>query len=299
MTKSVTVSYSELKNARRCGLKHELTNVVGWAKDHGPETALGFGTLWHEVMDVYYTAVKNGDPEVPERAHEHIITHTEPQSAVRDALLWMLDGYWRLYGIERSWQVEFVERKAVVELPQLTKDLRVFLKVKIDLGISDKRGDLYVDDHKTCSALPSQARQETDDQLPLYVYACRTLGEEVYGARYSYARKSRPRTKELEPREMFARRNVHITGTEATRAAVNAYWTAYRRYRELDDVVKMREVNPWLRSDYVSQEDCTWSCDFHGPCRMYRKGLNLDEVLATQSGLYKWRDEDKRPEETE
>ncbi len=309
MTSTIRVSYSELKDARQCSMKHDLAWRYGWRKSHKDECycALCVGIAWHAVLNAYYTGLRGKYiPSHSRVGYNHGIPFGGAYHAARDKLLdqpehlqerlrWMLEGYAATYGNEPGWTVLATEQELIVPLPQLYDDLKVSLKVIIDLIIKDPSGKVWVDDHKTCTTLPSEAKQ-VDPQLPLYMYALQqvTAWPNAFGARYSYSRKPYVRKDgtftdwELDKR--FRRRKVAHTSKEIYSVARDAYISIYTRYHEAELFEKPpRSIGP----------DCSWSCDFESACKASRKGYDITQFLRDQNFTVARPDNPKTPEELE
>lgn len=269
---------------RECPMKHQLQWVEGWKQPKMPHR-LEFGIYWHRVMNVYYDVLMSKGPE-PEKFASREIQRTPEE--FREPLQWMLDGYAKHYGRERGWQVLDVERELIIDLPQLG-DWRIKLKVKVDLVIADREGRIYVDDHKTRSnGMPSDDNAEVDPQLPLYAYGISKEGEQVFGARYSYALKPPKLKRDHLLDKRFKRRLVHLTKNEMVNAARDMYRTIETRYMEAERVGKDAPRNVG--------DLCGWKCDFTHPCKAGRKGRDTRQVLLDLK-YSRWRDEDKAPKE--
>lgn len=156
MTDEIQVSYSEIKDARRCALKHDLAWREGWRKQHRPTSPLAFGTAWHECMEAYYQGLNrsydygHAVPNYSYRGgwHAALDKLQDQPEEIQDQLRWMIEGYAAWYGREDGWRVLATERQLIVPLPQVFQDLKINLKVKIDLIVQDKYGSIWVDDHK-------------------------------------------------------------------------------------------------------------------------------------------------------
>lgn len=286
--KTITVSYSELYAARRCSLRHELQWVEGWQKDPKPDSPLAVGTLWHAILNKWYST------------RDYMLAKTirlqSPDEQVRDRLAWMFEGYIQTYGLEPGWNVLDVERPFKLELPAVEPGWIVTLKGKIDLIIQDPNGEVWVDDHKSCSALPD-ARNPIDDQLPLMVWAARCIGYQPLGARYSYSRTKPLKTRELALDERFSRRLINISNHQRVRAAVNAVRTAVTRYEESERIRRYHETyGPSLASEppMSQRKECKWDCEFSAPCLAAARGLGLVEQLRSR-GFDSWREQRKTP----
>lgn len=291
MTETITVSYSEIKDARRCGFKHDLAWRHGWRKTHRKECdcALCMGIAWHETLNAYYLGLnsdypwddfgmtwidRNGQRRGAWHAAVHSIENTCP-SHLKERIRWMLEGYAAHYGREAGWQVIAAEEQVIVPLPQVYDDLIVNLKAKIDLIIKDPYGKVWVDDHKTCATLPTE-RQQVDPQLPLYMYAVNegTAWPIAFGARYSYARKPSKTFVEWPLNQRFRRRLVEHSTREVNEIARDAYISVYTRYNE----AKLFKQGPRVIGD-----DCSYRCDYASACLASRKGYKTTEFLRDQN----------------
>lgn len=306
--KVIQVSYSEIKDARRCSFKHDLAWRHGWRKIHRDlcECALCVGIAWHEVLNAYYDGLSGRYDWSPASEIDAYGKRKGGWHAARDTIkrrvpdhlkkkiTWMLEGYAAQYGKEPGWTVRATEKQLIVPLPQLYEDLIVMLKVKIDLIIEDPNGKLWVDDHKTCAQLPTEKRQ-VDPQLPLYMWAIKKAKEETpkqwtgkpaFGARYSYARKPSKTFVDWPLEKRFRRRLVAHTDKEIYNIARDCYISIYTRYNE---------AALFDRPPRVIGEDCSYLCDFEQACLGSRKGYDINRFL--ESGFYTYRPNDpKNPE---
>lgn len=280
----ITVSYSELQSMRRCLFKHHLEYRLGYTRDHSPTSALGFGTAWHEVLNAYYSTLRDTTTwdyaRSPWRSGKAVIE--EQDEEIQDDLRWMLDGYSACYGLEDGWKVKAVEQTLITPLPQLSPDFRINLKAKIDLAIVDRAGNTWIDDHKTCARLPA-ANSFRDPQLPLYLYSWNRHYTSGYGARYSHALKPGKRTRPNEFEKRFRRTLITYSEREIQQIAQDAYMTAYLAYSSPH--YTPRSLSP----------DCSW-CDFKDACRLSLRGRPVETALKDY-GFSQWRDEPKRPTE--
>lgn len=58
MTEARIVSFSELQTARHCPLKHQLSYVERWTKEHDALAPTSKGTAWHAVLEEHYNTIK-------------------------------------------------------------------------------------------------------------------------------------------------------------------------------------------------------------------------------------------------
>lgn len=299
--KTIQVSYSEISDMRRCSAKHEWGWRYGYRKQHRDQCdcALCFGIAWHNCLEAFYKGLARAYVFRTSSVHDYRggwhaacdqIEHDCPEH-LKERIRWMLEGYAAHYGKEEGWKVCATEHKLIVPLPQIYKDLKVLLKVKIDLIIKDPNGKLWVDDHKTCGQLPHENKM-VDPQLPLYMYALRRAGGSwpaPFGARYSYALKP-PKTMQFRKQrtleERFRRRMVAHTDREIRSIARDCYITVYTRYKEAELFDKPpRSVTP----------DCSF-CDYRTPCLASRKGYDLDRFMRDEN-IIPYRTEPKVPVE--
>jgi hypothetical protein len=171
----ITVSYSELDNARHCLLKHRLAYRDRWVPDH-VGGARHLGTQWHLLLQAHYLELMRLQGEIragefgatglqapapdrpfsrwqyPDGAAERIhkaVTDPEglaagvlyhPESGNQDEqqklLEWMYAGYLARWGLSPEWTILAVEYTPVSWLPTVTgAKSRFDLKTKIDLVI--------------------------------------------------------------------------------------------------------------------------------------------------------------------
>jgi hypothetical protein len=309
MTEVIQVSYSELKDARQCSAKHEWGWRFGYRRTHREDCdcALCMGIAWHEALNCYYDGLRgsytflskgNGKYMTGSKGGWHAaldyIENVCP-GHLRERIRWMIEGYAAQYGREPGWTVKATEHQIIVPLPQIYTDLRVLLKVKIDLIIADPQGKLWVDDHKTCAQLPTENKQ-VDPQLPLYMYALKN-GDvpwpAAFGARYSYALKP-PKTMKFKKQrtleERFRRRLVSHSDKEIFSIARDAYISIYMRYMEARLFDKPpRSIGP----------ECSYTCDFVTACKASRKGYRVAKFLEDEGfNAYRLADP-KMPKEIE
>lgn len=300
---AIQVSYSELYDARRCPLKHELKWVEGWEKPEPPDSVRAIGTAWHKVLSAYYEAIKGGEQKM-RAALRGMIEIGQFDPRIREVLKWMFTGYVQQYGTEEGWTVVDTEVPFRLPLPLKTglfdDQVEVTLKGKIDLIIRDERGRVWVDDHKSCDAIPKGSADPIDDQLPLMVWAANQLGHgPVLGARYSYSRRKPLKTRELKLTERFWRRLVPVTSVGEQRAALGAVRSAKARYLESVELAHIAKETgrQSILSDPPANlnKSCRWDCEYAKPCTAASRGMILRPQLK-ERGFEMWRPTRKEPE---
>lgn len=208
----VTVSFSELDTFRQCPFKHKLLYIERWSapSDPGAVDALTKGTLWHLVLESHYGTIKadqkqdesgrrwreSSTEELLEACAEAVrsrLNELQDEGADPDLmglLWWMYEGYVQVHGADEDWWIVAIEHTAIVPLFEADgSESWVRVKVKLDLLVEDKRGRLWIIDHKSCSQMPEGSKDlDFDDQFGLYTYAMRKIGRKVMGSIHNAAR---------------------------------------------------------------------------------------------------------------
>src|SRR5690606_38408916 len=77
--------------------KHQLGYVERWTQPKDERTAAGRGTMWHQILDSHYTALKHrgGKREVTGAVAERVqgFRQAGKDPEVIDLLMWMYEGY--------------------------------------------------------------------------------------------------------------------------------------------------------------------------------------------------------------
>lgn len=297
MTRTV-VSYSELDTFRQCPLKHNLAYKQRWTRDKDDESALTKGTLWHAVLETHYREIQKIQSSLGRRIHPEeeptalkrcgaaataILTDSRSgvQTPAQELVEWMYRGYTQMYGLDRDWWIVAVEHAAEIPLPTNTsgrKSPKYSIKMKIDLVVKDRRSNLWVVDHKSCSRLPAKREYDLDDQFGLYTWGMRQLGHPVEGSVHSAARTQRNKgdaegTKPMGLDERFARTPMFRTDAELNNIALDAYRAAHA---SRTTGIPFSSPNP---------DTCGWRCDFREAHLDMRKGLDPRRSLADR-GFY-------------
>lgn len=262
MADDVVISFSELDAFKQCPHKWQLAYEERWSSDKDETTAAGRGTLWHQMLDSHYTAIRNeGDPEqaVAERVKSFRRVGKDPDTI--DLLEWMYAGYLEAYGYDDQWQVIAIEHRAHVPLGFLDDGRRVILKMIIDLIVKDRETRrAWLVDHKSHATLPRSKELDLDDQFGLYTWGLRQLGHKPIGSVYSTARTQRNKVKPQSLDERFDRYLMARTDTELDTIAREALATA----RTIHSPANYRER-------HTNSDTCKWRCDFTEACLMGRK----------------------------
>ena len=300
MAETHIVSYSELDCFRQCPLKHALAYKMRYTKTKALDSALGKGSLWHQVMEMHYRAlmvaqqrsatnrIDNPKEFLIELRKEIIITLVtedtgEFLSDVHELILWMYDGHVAAYGVDPDWIIVAVEHQIVTPLRDVGgRQSRFHLKAKIDLIVRNRRdGTLWVVDHKSGANLPNDMELAIDDQFGLYTWAMREVGRPVVGSIHSAARttrnmadyptyvgKSKPQT--LEQR--YKRSYLNRPDTEVKNLALDAYQAARAAY----------PADPRNAARYSAPDprQCGWKCDFKEVHLLMRRGIPIDKAMA-------------------
>lgn len=203
---------SRASTARSCAREHHLRYeqmIVPIKDEDGP---LGFGTLVHGALEVYWLAVKAGDDRATDEAVLSI-QRAEADDFDKAKALAMVSGY--AASLEAS---GFWARFEVVEVePEFRCDLRNpetgapsrtwTLAGKID-GIVRERatGLLYLVEHKTSGedvspGSPYWGRLRLDPQIGIYYRGAAALGYEVSGCVYDVLAKPRIRPAKATPED--------------------------------------------------------------------------------------------------
>lgn len=301
------ITHSEIEAYRQCPLKWKLAYQERWKKPtHGDDHPLTKGILWHDVMDIHYTALKNiqdgvwGEQQGLDDASRRIATllwdqQTGTQSELQALVWWMYQGHLEKYGNDPQWEILTVEQKFQARLrdPQ-GRDTRYVLKGKLDLVIRDRKTQkIWIVDHKSGSALPDAMELDLADQFGVYAWLLGEAGIEVIGVIHSANRthqnlgdkpenqdengnplKSTQKKQDIDQR---VRRTLLNRGKREVQSIARDFWAvtvnAYPEYAGLDPLPLYSSPDP---------RSCGWKCDFLDAHLMARKGRNIQSVLEEQ-----------------
>lgn len=286
---AIVISYSELDAYKQCPHKWQLAYEERWTKAKDEKTAAGRGTMWHQILDSHYTALKlGGGPEGARRAVERRVAEfrrvgKDPE--VVDLLTWMYQGYVEKWGYDDQWEVLVVEYKAIVPLRYRDGSLSPFdLKMIVDLVVRDRAtGRVWIIDHKSHADLPKERELELDDQFGLYTWGLRALGHRVFGCVYNTARTKRNKGDHPELVEEWRRRKAagEKPGAEPRPQPLDGRFDRYLMSRTetetanlaqdaLDTALNMH--SPFNgRERHTNNDTCKWRCDFTEACLIGRK----------------------------
>lgn len=298
MAAPIVVRHSELKDFRRCPLKHRMKWVEGWRTDHRSE-ASNIGTAWHAVMEEHYRHLQQNqfergfsawsriarlatDAEL-ERARNYVWDRVNPElvhaGADVDLLRWMYEGYVELRGLDPDWEILGVEQEMTLALSK-----RFTLQVHIDLAAIDHglgpNGTLLAVDNKSTASPLGQQGIDLDDQFGLY-----SLVLSSHYGRHAVPVINQAKTKKLQRpmtlTERHDRRRSFRTKVELENIRRDA----------LAALVAMHSTSN--RIDPYSNPDprtCDWSCEFlnaHIAARKDPRGLGVLDSLLPATGFVK------------
>ena len=275
-----TVSWSEVSTFRQCPHKWEKAYRERWTST-ATSPALQKGTLFHEVMEQHYKAIRRMQlgKIKPSTLPKYIMSKVTPllyredgsQSEVQELIEWMYTGYVELYGYDEDWEILAVEHEAFCRLPNLLgKPSNFELKMKMDLLARYRpTRQLYIWDHKSGMNLPSDKELALDDQFGLYCWGMRQLGKKVHGAWYNACRTQRNKTPGQTLESRHSRTPLYRIDAELNTIAVEAYLSIKRAYAIKEG---MAERTP-------DTDQCKWKCNFLEPCLAGRKGIDEKQFL--------------------
>lgn len=302
MAAPIVVRHSELKDFRRCPLKHRMKWVEGWRTDHRSD-ASGIGTAWHAVMETHYNQIQYEQREFGGYAswrqemtvdpgsdlagwEEAIWSAVEPTlrdldttGEQQELLQWMYEGYVELRGLDPDWEILGVEQEMTLALSK-----RFTLQVHIDLTAIDHglgpNGTLLAVDNKSTASPLGQQGIDLDDQFGLY-----SLVLSSHYGRHAVPVINQAKTKKLQRpmtlTERHDRRRSFRTKVELENIRRDA----------LAALVAMHSTSN--RIDPYSNPDprtCDWSCEFlnaHIAARKDPRGLGVLDSLLPATGFVK------------
>lgn len=299
----IVVSYSELSTYRSCPLKHMLAYKERWSKPPEEGSPLSKGTLWHDVMEIHYTALKNiqdgvwGEQQGLDHAARAIADilwdqQTGEQSELQSLIWWMYQGYVEKYGRDEHWEILAVEQKFQARLRGPDGPSPYILKGKLDLVVRDRKTrKIWVIDHKSGANLPNEEDLDMNDQFALYIWLMNQAGIPVIGAIHSANRTTRnagdrPENQDPETGEPLKastkkqtldqrmKRTLLSRGAhELENVARDAWATAVNAYPE---AVGREPLPIYSNPDTMP---FTWKGEWRDVYLMARKGRNIRAVL--------------------
>jgi hypothetical protein len=286
---AIVISYSELDAYKQCPHKWQLAYEERWTKAKDEKTAAGRGTMWHQMLDSHYTALKEGGgasgAKAAVRSRVDDFYRVGKDHEVIDLLQWMYQGYVEKWGYDDAWEVLVVEYKAIVPLKYPDGRLSEFdLKMIIDLVVRDRStGRVWIVDHKSHADIPKDKELDLEDQFGLYTWGLRELGHKIFGCVYNTARTKRNKGDHPELVEEWRRRKaagekpgpepkpqpldgrydrylMSRTETETFNLAQDALMTARNMHSEFNG-----------RERHTNGDTCKWRCDYTEACLIGRK----------------------------
>jgi hypothetical protein len=255
------ISNSEVGTWLTCRYKYYLSFVKQIApKQMG--TALGKGTLGHEVLAIYYQRLMDGVPH--ETAKHDAVNHlmyvmstSEGYSLdVCTEVRRILEAYWAYYSNDEvTWKILAVEKSFDLDLNE-----SYGMPMRLDLLVQDADGKIALVDHKFFYDLPNYDKLALNVQFPKYVGALRHNDIQV-----DYCVLNVLRTRVLKnpaPSDLFRRIKVDVSPAKV-RNALRTHILASEEiteYRSLPEPVQEVRALP-LMNDYVCK-----SCDFAPIC---------------------------------
>jgi hypothetical protein len=277
------MSYSQLQVYDCCEYSWYLNYDQGWTtKSTG--SALNIGSLIHELLEIHYNLVMNGnmdtEPVIDERLKDLVaeaMDSTLNQSST-------LSEIYRAGNVVKRYINEFAPLKDVgiqimgvehhFEVPIVTpRGFHFILQGYIDLLIS-LQGKVWVWDHKSTSnaAFWKPGEVQMDPQMTLYQYALKLMGIPVHGIIYNffntYEYKKPVETAKLFKREPSYRSDIEVKNfarellVQVEKVITNSSDPTYPYHRSL-------------------RRDCD-KCKFKEPCLYALKGIDPQPILVTK-----------------
>lgn len=266
----LTTSWTEISTYRQCPHKHHLQYNDRW-KAASNAYPLDVGILWHEILDLHYSGIKEeGAPRI-ELIIELLNKHgaKDEDQKVGPTVLWMYNAYREWCRSEDAKWSEIIEVETAFEVPLL--DTGIILVGRMDLVVRAWR-HLWVVDHKAVKTLPTNRELDLDDQTPLYIWAMRQAGYDVRGAILSFSRYQQLKRIML-PEERFRRDSI------------------YRADAELESVVRdaaatvMAAREDQRRERHPDTMMCKWRCPYVEACIGGRVASHLEEGILRSQGF--------------
>jgi hypothetical protein len=269
----ITISFSELEAFYACPLRWRLQYKERWNTDK-PRVYLDRGTVWHAMLQTHYELGRQGQPLTARflPVMQTLYSGGLPD-AENDLLEWMYDGYVACYGTDDEHKVLATEINRTIPLPDPADPSRpgpYGLKVKIDQVTRDRRGRIWVWDHKTGGDFTPVDRLEWRPQFPLYAWTMRAARLDVWGFVVNHARTKRNKS-EMTFDQRYRRNFLVYSDRQLTAIAVEAAKAA----------AAMHDPD---RVEYAAMRDlamggCT-SCDFELAHRAQLRGGDIESTLV-------------------
>ncbi len=275
------VSWSELDTFRQCPKKHQLAYKLRWTKPPREDSALAKGNLYHEVMEAHYKSLMRYPNDII-KALEAVGATIDAMEArgvdkeLIDLVMWMYEGYVKMYGTDDDWEIIAVEHTLIQPLMHHPNVKSKFdLKAKIDLIVKDKTNGLVsIVDHKSGTNLPDDKELEFSDQFGLYELLLMRTGIPVFNTIHSAARTTRNQG------------DIHLPGTPGYKSTMKAQPLEKRFARTLMKRTKLELLmieqetiaafqtaySPGNRHErHTDDERCKRRCPFTEACLQARR----------------------------
>lgn len=265
-----TTSWTEISTYRHCPHKWDLQYNGRWKapKNNAP---LDIGILWHEILDLHYRGIRDGDGPNTAGIIELLNQHgaKDEEEKVGPICLWMYHAYRDWCRKEDAKWAEIIEVETAFEVPLL--DTGIMLTGRIDLVVRAWR-HLWVVDHKAVKTIPNDRELDLDDQTPLYIWAMRQAGYDVRGAILSFSRYQRLK-RDMTHDERFRRESIYRADDELESVVRDA----------ADTVVAARE-DP-RRERHPDTMMCKWRCPYVEACIGGRRAPHLEAGILRSQGF--------------
>jgi peptidyl-tRNA hydrolase len=255
------ISNSEVGTWLTCRYKYYLSFVKRIApKQMG--TALGKGTLGHEVLAIYYQRLMDGVGH--EAAKHDAVNHLMYIMAGSETYALdtctevrrILELYWAYYtDDELNWEILAVEKSYDLDLTD-----GYGMPMRLDLLVKDRDGKIALVDHKFFYDMPNTDKLALNVQFPKYIGALRHNDIQVDYCVLNVLRTRSMKNPALN--DLFRRINVGVSAAKV-RNALRTHILASEEiteYRSLPEGAQEAKALP-LMNDYVCK-----SCDFAPIC---------------------------------
>lgn len=314
MTDPIIVSWSEIDAGRQCKLKHHLSYNERWVKPVEDDSPLGKGVLWHQVVEIRYTVIRDHQVtndgtvswDVSGAELEALCTKEVEgfllkclkdgyDPGVIALMRWMYAGYVEVYGLDEDHDILGVETTHLAPLGEVfigVEEVRtpVLLKFKIDRTVRDKRGNVKVIDEKSHGQLPSDHDYDFLDQFGLYVWGLRQLGIKVNGAIHSASKTKQNQGDIFKPGDVGYKANMKSTPLEGRFKRTPIHYTDAQLVGiardALDDVQDLYGAHN-RHQRQADSDRCRWRCSYTEACLFGRRtGKDSDTIrMLTLTGF--------------
>lgn len=267
------VSHSEVDQYLSCERRHYYAFGKGLQSNHQSES-LTRGTLGHEVLEVYYNSIKDG--ETPDVSAMKALDHFKVFIGKYDLglLADLQDLLLRYFAVAPSWDETY-------EILHVEQEFRLPFSADIeypftpDLIVQDRAtGRIYVIDHKFIYNFYTVDDMKISPQLPKYIGALRSHGINVHSGLYNMLRWRK--VKSTEVHDNFRREGVPINNN---RVAV----TFREQITAMEQIGKLKSMplDSWERHVLrtASSFNCK-NCSFHQLCTLELAGEDIS--MATK-----------------